>query len=228
MRFEEADRLLDPAPMALETGYERLENGVLHVACRTDLHRCNGAMLEWWFGARPDTRQYRWWHPHDHISSEWIEGRAGTPVGSIHLVEEYFVGPPSVKLSIQFRDPDEFFTPSALAAAKTDRRVSGLVVARGSESHEPRRTPEGAITGARLIHLCRDTAWGAVLRSHFFLGQDLPAAGAPPAAIVELIPDASAPRLLQHCYEEFTFLSRILPPLYGAENADPITVPRPW
>lgn len=39
-----ANRLLDPAPMSLETDYERLPDGVLHLACRTDLHGCNGEM----------------------------------------------------------------------------------------------------------------------------------------------------------------------------------------
>lgn len=34
MQLTEADRLLDPAPMVLETGYERLPACVLHIACR--------------------------------------------------------------------------------------------------------------------------------------------------------------------------------------------------
>ena len=38
MTFDEVDRLLDPSPLPLETGYERLADGVLHVAARTDLH----------------------------------------------------------------------------------------------------------------------------------------------------------------------------------------------
>ncbi|WP_164462937.1 MULTISPECIES: DAPG hydrolase family protein [Burkholderia cepacia complex] len=40
MKLEEVGQLLNPAPLRMETGYERLENGVLHVACRTDLHNC--------------------------------------------------------------------------------------------------------------------------------------------------------------------------------------------
>ena len=74
MDLGQIDRLLDPAPMPLEMGYERLDSGVLHVALRTDMHHCTGAMFEWWFRFRPQTREYLWWHPIDHVSSEWSEG----------------------------------------------------------------------------------------------------------------------------------------------------------
>ena len=59
MLFSEANRLLDPAPMPLETGYERLPDGVMHICARTDMHGCTGKMFEWWFRLRPDTRQYQ-------------------------------------------------------------------------------------------------------------------------------------------------------------------------
>ena len=61
------------------------------MAVRTDLHGCTGEMFEWWFRFRPDTQKYIWWHPVDHISSEWIEGTTDTHVGSIHVVEEIFL-----------------------------------------------------------------------------------------------------------------------------------------
>ena len=227
MRFEDADRLLDPRPLPVEMGYERLEDGVLHVACRTDLRGCTAAMLQWWFESRPDTLRYRWWHPVDHVKSEWAEGEGGH-FGSIHIATERFIGGPEAHISIQFRDPKEAFSPGALDAATAERRVSGVLFARAGESHTPHRTPDGAMIGSRLLHLCRDTAWGTVLRSHFFLGHDLPGVGMPPQAIAELLPDPMAPALLQHCYEEFNFLSEILPGLYRAEVLDPSEVVRPW
>ena len=105
MHFADRTRLLDPAPMPLELGWKRLANGVLHVAIRTDMHRCTGEMFEWWFASRIGDREYRWWHPHDHISSSWIEGTPGTIPGSIHQVEERFTGSPPEKL-----DPIFVFT----------------------------------------------------------------------------------------------------------------------
>ena len=104
MELSEVNRLLDPAPMQLETGFERLSNGVLHVATRTDLHGCSGEMFEWWFRSRPNTQHYVWWHPIDHLSSEW-QGTLSdsTHVGSEHVVKEKLTDVPSQDLVIQTR-----------------------------------------------------------------------------------------------------------------------------
>lgn len=109
MNYAERNRLLDPKPMPLELGYERLPDGVLHIAVRTDMRHCSGDMLEWWFASRIGTREYKWWHPLDHISSSWREGVAGVVPGSVHLVEERFTELPATKLSIQFGEPGEFY-----------------------------------------------------------------------------------------------------------------------
>lgn len=224
MNTASIDRLLDPAPLPLEMGYERLQSGVLHVACRTDLQRCSGEMFEWWFRSRPDTPRYRWWHPLDHLSSEWLEGRDGTYVGSIHKVEESFNGTPAKQLLIQFCEPGEFFSAAALVAS----RASALVCARGGESWNAPRNAAGQVMGSRLFHVGRDTDWGLVLRSHFYLGWDLPAIGKSREQIVQMIPDATAPALLAHCYNEFSFLSRFLPSLFVAENRATHAVALPW
>ncbi|MDV7211125.1 DAPG hydrolase family protein [Azotobacter beijerinckii] len=102
MDLSQVDLLLDPTPLPLEADFERLPNGVLHVACRTGLHNCTGEMFEWWFRSRPGNREYIWWHPVDHVSSDWAEGTEGTHVGSIHLAKEYFSGLPAAELAIQF------------------------------------------------------------------------------------------------------------------------------
>ncbi|MFM2288795.1 MAG: hypothetical protein RL684_1938 [Pseudomonadota bacterium] len=229
MRLESCRPLLDPSPMSLETGYERFDNGVLHVACRTDLHDCTGEMFEWWFRFRPDTQKYIWWHPVDHVSSEWIEGSVGTHVGSIHVVEEFFTGLPAVKLSIQFRDSTEFFSASDYAEARRSGAVSASVCARIGLSHQPARDPAGAVLGGRLLHIGRDTPWGLALRSHFYLGQDLPALGKSPSEISTIFSDEFGRGLLQHCYNEFTYLSRFLPSLYIAEHRATQPIKRlPW
>jgi hypothetical protein len=228
MNTDGLDRLLDPAPMPLEMGWQRLPSGVLHVACRTDLHACSGEMFEWWFRFRPATQHYVWWHPVDHRTSEWLECREGTHIGSIHKVEESFSGSAAKQLLIQFREPAEFFSADALHRAKTSGAASSLVCGRGGESWEAPRDAAGRVMGSRLVHLCRDTAWGTVLRSHFFLGWDLPAMGRPAAHIAEMIPDAVGSALLAHCYNEFTFLSRFLPSLFIAENRATRPVALPW
>ena len=228
MRLDEVALLLDAAPLKLETGYERLADGVLHVACRTDLHGCTGEMLAWWFRSRPDTQRYVWWHPVDHLSSAWAEAREGTHVGSIHLVEERLGALPAQKLSIQFRDATEFFDPAAYAEARRSGLVSAAVCGRLGLSHTPARSVDGEVLGGRVLHIARDTSWGCALRSHFFLSQDLALAGSTPSDVEATCPDLLGPALLQHCYNEFSFLSRFLPSLYVAENRDRIAVDLPW
>ncbi|UUZ62204.1 hydrolase [Polaromonas sp. P1-6] len=228
MELKDANRLLDPAPMPVETGYERLPNGVLHVACRTDLHGCTGEMFEWWFRFRPDTQKYIWWHPVDHVYSDWIGGSEETHVGSIHKIEEYFTGLPPEKLLIQFRDATEFFDEPAYRAARTDGRLSAAVCGRIGMSWEAPALPDGRLLGGRLLHIGRDTPWGCALRSHFYVGQDLPELGKSPEEIQQMVPDEFGIALLQHCYNEFIFLSRFLPSLFTAENRGNHTVQLPW
>ncbi len=221
--------LLDPAPLPVETGYERLPGGVLHVTVRTDLHGCTGAMLEWWFRWRCDTQKYVWWHPIDHVSSTWRGTlRPDTHVGSEHVVTERLTALPAADLVIQFRPPEEFFPPAAYAAARANGAISCAVLGRGGVGHEPARTPDGLVQGSRLAHVGRDTPWGLALRSHFFLGVDHAAAGVSEAQVAQVTDEEFGRNLLQHAYNEFTFLSRILPGLYVAEHRDTDPPPAPW
>ena len=228
MNAQTIDRLLDPAPMPLEMGYERLENGVLHIACRTDLHGCTGEMFEWWFRSRPMTQQYIWWHPSDHISSDWLECQDGTHIGSIHKVQERFAGGEPKQLLIQFCEPSAFFSVAALAYALANHHTDAVICGRGGESWQAPRNGAGEVMGSRLFHICRDTDWGSVLRSHFFIGWDLPAIGKTPQDIRSMLGDEIAPALLAHCYNEFRFLSDFLPSLFKAENRNTHPVQLPW
>jgi hypothetical protein len=229
MPIPEMVPLLDPTPLPIETGYERLPNGVLHVAARTDMHGCTGEMFEWWFRWRCDTQKYIWWHPVDHVFSDWKgDLRPDTHVGSEHVVTEFFTGLPAADLTIQFRDPNEFFDPQAYAAARGSGAITSAVVARINEGWDPPRADDGTIFGGRMAHIGRDTDWGLVLRSHFFLGYDLPATGASPDEMAQIFPDEFGRALLQHAYNEFTFLSRFLPSLYIAEHRDMVTPKVPW
>ena len=50
MNLTDANRLLDPGYLDLESGYRRLDDGKLHVAAWTTMFGCKGRMVEWWFG----------------------------------------------------------------------------------------------------------------------------------------------------------------------------------
>ncbi|MFY0408383.1 DAPG hydrolase family protein [Solicola sp. PLA-1-18] len=228
MDLSEANLLLDPTPLPIETGWERLPDGVVHVAARTDMHHCTGQMFEWWFRWRCDTQKYIWWHPIDHVSSTWAGDLADdTHVGSVHVVTERFTGLPAEDLQIQFRDPTEFFDAAACDKARTGGAISCAVVGRTAVG-EVASDDDGRLLGGRLLHVGRDTPWGLALRSHFYLGQDLPALGLSPAEVTEAVSEEFAVALLQHAYNEFTFLSRFLPSLYLAEHRDTTTIEAPW
>ncbi|ANQ72230.1 DAPG hydrolase family protein [Rhodococcus sp. 008] len=229
MDLSEVTALLDPKPLQLEMGYERLPSGGLHVAVRTDMHGCTGEMLEWWVRWRCDTQKYIWWHPIDHTYSSWQGNLSDdTHVGSEHVVTEYFSGQPADDLVIQFRDPSEFFDEDAYSRARESGAVSGVVVGRLGVTHNPPRLPDGRVLGGRLLHIARDTEWGMALRSHFFIGHDLETLGQTAEQIAAQATVEFAQGLLQHAYDEFTFLSRFLPSLYVAENRD-VSPPRaPW
>jgi hypothetical protein len=217
-----ASIMLDPAPMSLEMGVQRLESDVLLVAARTDMARCSGRMFEWWFRFAPDTEQYAWWHPLDHVSSEWRETNPRTHVGSTHVVQERLNGSEVHDLLIHFVDENEFFENGAAANARERGDVSGLVCAHIGMGHDAPRDQQGRPVGGRMCHSARDTAEGMVLRSRFWLGE-----GAP-EGVAAGIPEELGVDLMQHAYTEFTYLSRFLPSLYIAENREHVPAPTVW
>jgi hypothetical protein len=214
MELDQADALLRPDPLPLEMGVQRLDSGQILVAARTHMRECTGAMFEWWFRFAPDTEQYTWWHPGDHVSSRWWEQQPGTHVGSTHEVEERLAGGEVHHLFIQFHDDRETFSEAALADARETGAVSGLVCARIGVGPEPPRDAQGRIQGGRMTHVARDTPFGTVLRSRFWLPAELP--------------EPFALDLMQHAYSEFFYLSRFLPALYIAEGRKEHPVPLPW
>ncbi len=125
--------LLDPAPMHLETGIQRREDGTLLVAVRTDLHGCKGRMLDWWFTFFETTQHIRLWHPVDHVEhrgwdAAWQRGRSYHGA-SIHAVESLADIPP-VAARLKFHDPRTLLVPERLQAAQDAGDVSAVIAAR--------------------------------------------------------------------------------------------------
>ena len=224
LELENAAMLLDPEPIALEMGIQRLPSGQLHVAARTDMPRCKGHMFEWWFRFAPDRQQYAWWHPIDHLSSRWLETTPSTHVGSTHVVEEKLGGDDVYALQIRFIDEAETFGEAAAHARKRGD-VSGLVCATIGFGDDPARDDRGRPAGARLAHIARDTEDGLVLRSRFWLGAGL---GLPPKETAEAAPEGLGLGLMRHANTEFKYLARFLPSLYYAENRELEDLAAPW
>lgn len=218
------DSLLDPAPLRLETGIARLPGGGLVVATRTDLHGCKGRMLDWWFKFFQTTQHIKWWHPHDHVEhrgwdNAWRRGESYIGA-SIHAVESLADLPP-VAARLKFHAPQEAFDAARLRAAHGNQDVSAAIYARIGFGDHIQLDADGDPRDGQMIHLARDTPFGCVLRSRFYLGLSSPRPQ-------EDVPDVLGLNLLRHCYTEFTYLSRLLPSIYYGEHANGEAAPLPW
>jgi hypothetical protein len=211
MRLDQANTLLDHLYTPFESGWQRLPNGVIHVAARTHMIGCTGAMVNWWFGFIHNTEQYLWWHPRDHLFSDW-DGERGTGryIGGTHLVHEY-IGPDIYKLKINFREPSEILNTNRFAEAKISAAVFGYVGDLEREGYF-----------GRLLHLVQDTPEGCVMRSRFWLGELDPMPNPPPtpAALHEMVPDRLGAGLHAHASEEMSILAGFLPTLYRMQHGD--------
>lgn len=218
------NELLSPDPLRMEMGIERTESGLLTVAVRTDLQGCKGRMLAWWFTFFETTQHIRWWHPHDHT-----EHRGWDPIwqknenyigATIEAVESLGDIPP-VAARLKFNHANDFFDKQKLILAFEDKSVSAAICAHIGFGDSPQLDDNGYPLDGKMIHLVRDTEFGCVLRSRFYLG----ASHQDP---FNTLSDEIGFGLLKHCYNEFTYLSRFLPSLYYGEHANNEEAPLPW
>jgi hypothetical protein len=213
------DRLLDPAPLAVETGWCFMPDRVGYVAARTAMPGTTAAMVEWWFDWHAhDPDRYRLWHPLAHVGNS-IEMPAAPGAkphwGAVHHPVED-VGTGMVHARIAFGPPSAIgFSTDVLDDPNVATVVCGYV---GDDSRRLRHSA--------MAHVFLAEPGGVVLRSHFWLGAAirpyLPAPLASPLAGIlntRLIrrlslPDDLPRALATHCAEEYTNLGALLPELY--------------
>jgi phloretin hydrolase len=217
--LSELDRLLDPAPLPVETGWCTLADGVGYVAVRTPMPGVSGEMIDWWFDWHPrDPLRYRIWHPDAHEGNS-VEApakpRAKYHWGAVHHPVED-VGTGTVHARIAFQPPTAIgFSTDAL----DDPAVA--TIACGEVGDDRRR-----VRHSIMAHVFLEDGEGVALRSHFWLGAAirpyLPAALAAPAGralnnrlVRGLALPSDLPRSLsRHCAEEYANLGALLPELW--------------
>lgn len=214
------DRLLDPTPLPVETGWCFLPGGVGYVAVRTPMPGVSAEMVEWWFDWHPrDPDRYRLWHPPAHTGNSLeppVAPGAKPHWGAVHHPVED-VGTGTVRARIAFQPPSAIgFSTDALDDPAVATIVCGFV------GDDTRRLRHSAMAH---VFLAEDD--GVVLRSHFWLGAAvrpyLPAPLAAPLGLAlnnPLVRRASLPRelpraLATHCAEEYANLTTLLPELHG-------------
>jgi DAPG hydrolase PhiG domain len=213
-------RLLDPRPLPLESGWCTLADGVGYVAVRTEMPQVTGAMVDWWFDwhAR-DSLRYCVWHPLAHRENSLelpasAGGAAKAHWGAVHHpVEDVGLG--VVRARIEFVRPSELgFDGDALDDANVATIVCGWV---GDARLRMRHTP--------MCHVFLRDGRGVVLRSRFWLGAALRPDGrfgAYGARLLNnrLVRHLALPRglsraLALHCAEEYANLATLLPELHA-------------
>jgi hypothetical protein len=214
----DVERLLDPAPLAAETGWCTLSDGVGYVAVRTAMPSVTGEMVDWWFDWHPrESLRYRVWHPPAHRANSLeppAPGGARPHWGAVHHPVED-VGTGVVHARIAFHRPSEMgFSGDALEHPEVASIVCGYA---GDDRRRVRHTP--------MFHVFLRDGDGVVLRSRFWLGAAVRPYG-PAGALGERLLNnryvrrrtlpARLPRVLaRHCAEEYANLGELLPELYG-------------
>jgi hypothetical protein len=210
MRLSDANDLLRNFYLPLESGWIRNADGTAHVAARTAMIGCKAHMVEWWFGYVHTSEHYKWWHPRDHVFSDWVGERGtGRYVGGTHIAHEYFAGGPTLfKLKINFRDPGDILDKSLFGQAK----LGAAIYARTGPVDRD-------LWVGHTLHLVYDTPEGCVMRSRFWLGELDPAPEQiSPEEMIALVPDERVRGLHQHSSEEMSILGGFLPTLYRMNN----------
>lgn len=214
------DRLCDPEPLAVETGWTRLPDKSVQVAVRTPLPDLTPEMVEWWFDWHPRrSDRYRAWHPEDHFGNGFSPPASPglkPSWGAVNFPDED-VGDGRIRIRARFESPREFgFSDDYL----DDPRVGTILCARVGDRW---------ISHTDMAHVFLLEGAGLTLRSRFWIADRVRPQLPEPLAVAEsplewiasravvrrfAVPDAVGHQLARHCAEEYTNLNRILPGLH--------------
>ncbi|MBJ7470500.1 MAG: hypothetical protein JHD16_04330, partial [Solirubrobacteraceae bacterium] len=204
----------------VETGFGRLANGEIWVACLTDMPGVEPHMWDWWFAWHSkESARYKLWHPEAHAYAALRQDRTDAQGltdqqkyrSNTSYVDEV-IGGRMDQLAISFTDPRRFgVDPSRFDGTAICGTVGTALV---------------PVNVGILCHQVRRTEAGSEMRSRFYLnvagtrGLDLTSVACAikrgallPSSITFDLRFGAA--LLRHCGEEMNHLAGFLPELYA-------------
>lgn len=216
----EADRLCDPSPLPVETGWTRLEDMSVQIAVETPMPELNPEMVEWWFDwhpRRPD--RYRVWHPIAHFSNGFVPAEAPAPKPSwgVNNFPDEDVGDGRIRIRAEFCSPRDF----GFAGDYLESEDVGTIICA--------RVGDRWIRHTGMAHVFLRDGDGLRLRSRFWIGSRVSPRLPGPISFAEgaleslasrkvvrnlAIPDRVGHGLALHCAEEYAHLNAILPGLF--------------
>ncbi len=220
--FSEARLLIEPMGDGLVDAVVRNSDGVLVVACLTEMPGVTPEMWDWWFGWHGlASERYLLWHPRDHVSNAMAEDRSHLKdtkakyIGNTSFVAERIGDEEVHKLEIAFLRPGDVGISEAELALR-----GTAICARGGLQGK-------FVDVSYLIHFVRRTSGGSEMLSRFWLGHVkskhpccrlvyLEENEHSRSCALKVTPDAFGLRLLRHCSEEMNHLASFLPELYAA------------
>ena len=218
----EANQLLEPGYLSLESGFTRLQSGQIFVAVLTKMPKVNAKMLDWWFGWHyMENQRYKLWHPRAHVSQRAERMIGDEPnlsdvekyIGNPNYVTEY-VGGDSLDLVINLSDPSDYLDVSRFPESRVGTAICGSVGYDGK-----------GVNFGLLIHSIRETEAGCEMRSRFWLG-DIEITWLPKKGVLNRIastkfvakhavPLELGQDMLVHCSSEMNHLASFLAELYS-------------
>lgn len=217
---EQAIRLCDPEPMAVENGWTRLPDGSIQVAFRTELPDLTAEMVEWWCDWHPQRDdRYRAWHPREHFGNRNLPGatnQARSYWGAVVFFDED-VGDGRSQLRTEFTSPMGFGMPGDPFASG---EVAAIISARVGDAY---------LIHTDMAHVFLNEGDGLVLRSRMWIAEHVrPRLPGPLAALEDIgeslasrklvrdfaVPEGIGAAVALHGAEEHAQLNVILPGLY--------------
>lgn len=214
------DRLCDPEPLDVESGWTIMPDRSIQIAVETAMPDLTPEMVDWWFdwhSRRSD--RYRVWHPVAHFGNGFVPATSPGKKPSWGVVNfpDEDVGDGRMTITAEFQSPREFgFKDDYLE----DPEVGTILCARVGDRW---------MTHTDMAHVFLREGDGLRLRSRFWVGLRVRPRLPGPLSVAEgplqalasrsivrgfAIPEGVAPGLARHCAEEYTNLNAVLPGLF--------------